>query len=503
MPWYWGMDKDAHTKQRAESLLGTVLREKWRLDRLIGLGGMAAVYAATHRNGKQAAIKILHPEAARIADIRARFLREGYLANRVQHTGALSILDDDVDEHGTVFLVMELLHGETLEARWHREKHIPWQEVCVIIDKMLDILVSAHAKAIIHRDLKPGNVFIEDTGGVKILDFGIARLHTVTPQRGDTGDDSALGTPGFMPPEQARGRWMEVDAQSDVWAVGATAFAVLTGRYVHEAPTVNEQLLAAMTEPAPPIGSLVPDLPGPFAAIVDRALSFDKSGRFAEARMMQRELRDAYEAATGERFASAPPLATRAGSVSRSVRPDAPTISAAELDVELSRASAAELDLGRASASALDFSRQSTARPVTGQPPRSLDAATKRRKALVAVAGGVAIVGIAAWFALHQRRAAADAEAQARAATANQNVAAPEPSIVTLPKVAGTAGSTSGGELPKPAPKAAAAAPKAPAAARAAPRPQPSASAAPAPKKEPSVAPENSSAPVDIFTRRK
>src|SRR5262245_31657519 len=110
-------EADVEAVRRAEQRLGKVLRSKWKLDELLGIGGMAAVYSATHRNGKRAAIKILQPEAALVPDVKARFMREGYLANKVGHSGAVSILDDDVDEDGTVFLVMELLHGETLEQR--------------------------------------------------------------------------------------------------------------------------------------------------------------------------------------------------------------------------------------------------------------------------------------------------------------------------------------------------------------------------------------------------
>jgi serine/threonine-protein kinase len=190
-------DSDTEQKQRASARVGSVLHKKWRLDALLGLGGMAAVYAATHRNGKLAAIKVLHPEAALIADVKARFLREGYLANKVGHAGAVSILDDDVDVDGTVFLVMELLEGETLDARWTRDETLPWQQVFVIADKVLDVLIAAHKKEIVHRDLKPGNVFLCADGAVKILDFGIARLQTITQSIRDTGGHNSLGTPGF------------------------------------------------------------------------------------------------------------------------------------------------------------------------------------------------------------------------------------------------------------------------------------------------------------------
>src|SRR5690606_34398597 len=115
-------------------------------------------------------------------------------------------------------------------------------------DQVLDVLITAHAKHIVHRDLKPGNLFIHADGSVKILDFGIARLGRLQTGIDDTGPHVSLGTPGFMPPEQARGRSAEIDEQSDLWALGATMFALLTGRHVHEAETANEQLLLAMTE---------------------------------------------------------------------------------------------------------------------------------------------------------------------------------------------------------------------------------------------------------------
>src|SRR6476659_7583163 len=111
-----------HWVMRAQERVGKVLRQKWRLDKLLGVGGMAAVYAATHRNGKRAAVKLLHADVAMNPDLRTRFLREGYVANAVEHPGAVSVLDDDTDEDGSVYLVMELLEGETLESRWERKR---------------------------------------------------------------------------------------------------------------------------------------------------------------------------------------------------------------------------------------------------------------------------------------------------------------------------------------------------------------------------------------------
>jgi serine/threonine-protein kinase len=285
-------------KKRARARLGAVLREKWRLDALLGVGGMAAVYAATHRNGKRGAVKMLHIEVSNDADARKRFLREGYVANAVAHPGAVSVLDDDVAEDGAVFLVMELLEGQNIDARAesHPGGKLPPEEVLAIADQLLDILAAAHAKGIVHRDLKPENLFLTQTGQVKVLDFGLARLQELS--RGPNGQrltttGSAMGTPAFMPPEQALGNWDQVDARTDLWAVGASMFTLLTSRFVHEAENVNKLLLAAMTKPARSVRSVDPSLPPAVASIVDRALAFEQRDRWPDAVTMRAAVRQA------------------------------------------------------------------------------------------------------------------------------------------------------------------------------------------------------------------
>ena len=162
---------------KAQARVGSVLKDKWRLDTLIGVGGMAAVYAATHRNKNRVAVKMLHAQFSGDENVRTRFLREGYLANTVEHTGAVKVLDDEVDEDGSAFLVMELLDGETIEARWARKKHrLDPGEVLAIGDKLLDVLAAAHSKGLVHRDIKPENIFLTREGTLKVLDFGIARI---------------------------------------------------------------------------------------------------------------------------------------------------------------------------------------------------------------------------------------------------------------------------------------------------------------------------------------
>jgi hypothetical protein len=282
---------------RARARLGMVLQEKWKLESVLGVGGMAAVYAATHRNGKRVAVKMLHAELGHDDELKKRFLQEGYAANTIQHDGAVSVLDDDVAPDGSAFIVMELLEGETIEHRWERHaRQLPLAEVLAIADQLLDVLAAAHAKNVVHRDIKPENLFVTKAGAIKVLDFGIARVHEAQQARAtSTRAGMVMGTPAFMAPEQARARWDEVDGRTDLWAVGATMFTLLSGRYVHQGASGNEQLILSATTHAPPVASVAPSVPGPVAAIVDRALAFERERRWPDATTMQEAVRVAVE----------------------------------------------------------------------------------------------------------------------------------------------------------------------------------------------------------------
>ena len=246
---------------------------------------MAAVYAGTHRNGRRGAVKVLHPELALDADTRRRFLKEGYVANAVKHPGAVEVLDDDTTEEGLVFLVMELLEGESVETLLERsgEPLDPLHAARIGRD-LCEVLVAAHAAGIVHRDLKPDNLFITTSGQLKVLDFGIARIRQADADpKSATQTGNLMGTPAFMPPEQALGEWTLVDARSDIWAVGATLYNLLSGRCVHEAPTISKLLLAAMTMPPRPLANIAPRVPAELCAVVDRAIAFDRADRHQSA----------------------------------------------------------------------------------------------------------------------------------------------------------------------------------------------------------------------------
>jgi len=273
----------------ADLPVGATLAGKWRLDRVLGVGGCATVYAATHANGNRVAIKVLHAFAARDPELISRFLKEGHVGNLVDHPGIVRALDDGVTDDGRPYLVMELLDGETLEARLARDRALQAPEALRVIDLVLDALGAAHAAGLVHRDVKPANVFLTRAGSVKLLDFGIAH-ERVLGSRNETFMGLVLGTPAFMPPEQARGRWEEVGAPSDLWAVGATLFTALTGRLLHGGETPMEELVLA-TQPVGAIAALAREIDARLAAVLGRALAYRPEARFATAGDMQTALR--------------------------------------------------------------------------------------------------------------------------------------------------------------------------------------------------------------------
>jgi serine/threonine-protein kinase len=291
-------------RARAEARVGTALRSKYALSRLIGIGGTAAVYEGRHRNGMRVAVKVLHPEIASIAEARQRFLREGYIANRIEHPGVVRILDDDEDHDGTAFIAMELLTGRTLEDEWSSEgRRLTLARTLELGATILDVLDAAHSAEVVHRDLKPENVFLTSDGTLKLLDFGIARLLD-HPRSTPTGD--AMGTAEFIAPEQARGRAREADARADLYALGAMMFSFLTGRYVHNTTNPLERVILAATKPAPSIRSALPHLHDDVAHVIDLALSFDRDQRWPSARAMRVAIDEARAAAAVEPSSSDP-----------------------------------------------------------------------------------------------------------------------------------------------------------------------------------------------------
>jgi serine/threonine-protein kinase len=286
-----------------------VLNDKWTLERLIGVGGMAAVYAARHRNGARAAVKLLHPELSRLREVRERFLREGYAANRVEHEGVVKVMDDDVvasgEEAGSAYLVMELLEGKSLQSRMEEGPAVSEREFLGIASAVLEVLEAAHARGVIHRDLKPENLFLltpgdqaefERTPRLKVLDFGLARI---ADGQTTTAYGLALGTPSFMSPEQAAGKTNEIDGRTDLFALGTTGFRVRTGRKLHEGAGAVDLVSKMASLPAPPIATVCRDVSPAFARVIDRALKFKKEDRYESATAMREDVQRAVEELDG------------------------------------------------------------------------------------------------------------------------------------------------------------------------------------------------------------
>lgn len=292
--------------ENAERRVGATIGGKWHLDRVIGVGGMAAVYEATHRNRNRVAIKLLHPALSIEEGTRQRFLREGYVANTIRHEGAVQVLDDDVTEDGFAFLVMELLKGESVEERMHRKGGaLDVREALKITDQLLEVLEAAHDQNVVHRDIKPDNLFLTEDGKLKVLDFGIARLNQGDGKTTKVG--SFMGTPAFCAQEQARGRWDEVDHRTDLYSVGASLFTCITGTHVHEAETSSEQLALAIGATARSLGDVMPNAPKELVDLVDTALAYDKEDRFQSARAMRAAVKRVLAGLPQERKVSTPP----------------------------------------------------------------------------------------------------------------------------------------------------------------------------------------------------
>ncbi|MEC7523563.1 MAG: serine/threonine-protein kinase [Myxococcota bacterium] len=267
-----------------EERVGTTLDGRYRVEAVLGRGGMGAVLRGRHvHTGREVAIKLLLPEHARDAELLARFFQEARSAASLAHPNVVDTLDMDVEpESGQPYLVLELLDGQDLAARLEAQGPMTPGALLAVALPVMDALAAAHERGVVHRDLKPENLFLaHDARGrvvPKVLDFGIAKLlegenavHTVT--------GGVLGTPHFMSPEQAMGG-PALGAQSDVWSMGAVMYVALTGQHPFEAETLPGLVTKVCTEDPTPIASLRPDVPAPIADAVHRALQRDLDARW-------------------------------------------------------------------------------------------------------------------------------------------------------------------------------------------------------------------------------
>ncbi len=229
----------------------------------LGQGGMGVVYSAVHPLiDKRAAIKVIHPRLCQDPTSVHRFVQEARSVNRIGHPNIVDVFALGQLDDGRSYMVMEWLEGETLCERLRRGRP-PLREGLTILGQIADALQAAHERGVIHRDLKPDNIFLVPVKGqqeqVKLLDFGIAKLTSDTAPIAQTDTGVLLGTPGYMSPEQARGK--NIDSRTDLYALGAIAYEVILGRPPFEADNAMDKLLAHCSEPVPEPRDLWPDMP--------------------------------------------------------------------------------------------------------------------------------------------------------------------------------------------------------------------------------------------------
>lgn len=271
-----------------DPLIGAMIADKYRVESLVGRGGMGAVYEATNVGiGKRVALKFLDRDGTRDLDAVARFQREAEAASAVESAHIVQIFDSGVSADGRPFLVLELLRGEDLRARLRREGRLSEQDTLKLAVQVLRALSRAHAAGIIHRDLKPDNLFLcardDDPAFVKIVDFGISKvarrragIDTLT-RRG-----TVLGTAFYMSPEQAQA-FADVDGRTDLFSLGAILYECLAGRPPHVGTAYEAVLIDICTKDAADVRTFAPEVSEPLAKIVAKALARDRAERFASA----------------------------------------------------------------------------------------------------------------------------------------------------------------------------------------------------------------------------
>jgi serine/threonine-protein kinase len=295
--------------------VGDVLASKYRLEELLGSGGMGYVYRAVNEHvGRAVAIKVLRPEHAANAPIVERFLREARVANIVRHPNVVDVLDIGRDDDGTPFIVQELLTGENLSQYVEkRGGRLTLAEVEKYLLPIIDAVGEAHARGVVHRDIKPENVFLAEQGQrlvPKLLDFGISKIRLPNVRATEVG--TMMGTPAYMAPEQVNGS-SETDPRTDVWALGVVLFELLSGTLPFDAPDAPALFVAIATKEPRRLVDVCPDVGPDVSRICERCMRRAPDDRYPSALELARDIRHVLEGtaieATGKH--SIPPALMR------------------------------------------------------------------------------------------------------------------------------------------------------------------------------------------------
>jgi serine/threonine-protein kinase len=283
---------------------GALIGGRYRLDGLIGSGGMGEVFRAHDIVlARDVAVKLVEAVDPRRRDeITRSFLREARISAALAHRNVVQILDFGTHDGTIPFMVMELLKGESLADILGRGEALSFEWILTIASEVLDGLSVAHEQGVVHRDLKPENIFLAETAsGVhpKVLDFGISKIldasgsATITTTQGHV-----VGTPAYMSPEQARGIKV-IDKRTDVYSMGVVLYELLSGEMPFFSENPGDLLIMIITEEAVPLVELIPDVGAEVSAIVERAMAKDPDARFADAPALQRALLSAADRLLG------------------------------------------------------------------------------------------------------------------------------------------------------------------------------------------------------------
>jgi predicted Ser/Thr protein kinase len=287
-------------------ILKVALGRQYEIQRLLGKGGMGAVYLATEAAlEREVAIKVLPPDRGATKDSRDRFRREARTAARLSHPNIVPLHTfGDVD--GTLYFVMGYVKGESLAALLKREGRLPIEDARRILVELCEALDYAHKLGVIHRDIKPDNVLIEEgTGRALLTDFGVAKALGAGQTLTEVG--SVLGTPQYMSPEQAQGK-ADIDHRSDLYSLGVMAYAMLAGRLPFEGATPGDVMVQHITREAPPVSSLAPGIPSEITVALSRCLAKEPGRRFADGRSLKEALRPEDPNTPSEEFEDLPKM---------------------------------------------------------------------------------------------------------------------------------------------------------------------------------------------------
>ena len=269
---------------------GTLLAGKFRIERLLGAGAMGAVYAIEHElTHHKRALKLLHPDVVQVPDIVRRFLAEASAAGRAGSPHLVETFDAGTLPTGEPYVVMEMLTGETLGAVLERTHRLDPAYAAEFVAQAAEGIEAAHRAGIIHRDLKPDNLFVTQREGrpfIKILDFGVSKFATTEQAPlGATRTGTIVGSPSYMSPEQIVGD-PDIDARTDVFALGVVLYQCVSGALPFEAPTLHALTLRLLTGDLTPLETLLPGLPPTILEVVRRALSKERAGRYPTAQAL-------------------------------------------------------------------------------------------------------------------------------------------------------------------------------------------------------------------------